>query len=185
MERLIASPIPIPCGDTRLNTSRKPEAATAQMSQTGLGWTIVIPASTIRDAGPTMRFGISRYPDKGIRTAIIDIFGLPIPAQEGMSAGMLARIRGQVHGKLGPFLERASLVIEFNHAALVSLHGRPNLDVVGEHSLLAFAIAQDHQPGDPGGAWAWHLARRARETIIAHEVTEVDPFGRVEPPLAG
>ena len=57
----LTSPIPIPCGEIRLKTSRKGEAAQAQISQRGSGWAMVIAASTISDAGPTTRFGISRY----------------------------------------------------------------------------------------------------------------------------
>src|SRR6476646_3559089 len=57
----LTSPIPIPCGEIRLKTSRKPDAAQAQISHTGLGWAMVIAASTTSDAGPTTRFGINRY----------------------------------------------------------------------------------------------------------------------------
>src|SRR5262249_37064807 len=40
----LTSPIPIPCGEIRLKTSRKPAAPAADIAHTGLGSTTVMPA---------------------------------------------------------------------------------------------------------------------------------------------
>jgi len=128
--------------------------------------------------------GVGGNAHQGIRATII-VVDAAVLAEESVPTGMLARVGGQVQGKLGPLPEGAGFRVELDQPALIRLHGRANLHVVCEHPLLPLAVAKDDEARDPGRAWPGHLAGGAGKSVLVDEVAQVDSPGRIEPALAG
>ena len=95
---------------------------------------------------------------------------------EGVARGEERRIEGEVL----ELLELLLLVVVDDEAVLQ--HGAqpaPALEE-GEHALPAGLVGQDDHAEEPDDALALHRRHGPREAVLADEVSQVEPDGRVD-----